>query len=318
MKRFINLVCIVTILMMLLVSVSLCNQDDTKKMYSIATAGSSGTYYLIGGAIANILNEKDIMSVTAEATAGAGENLMLLDENKVEFAIISADQIDLAYRGEEPFTKSYDIRVICPLYPNVFQIIVPADSDIQTIADLEGKRVSVGAPGSGIEITNKKRLESLGISYEQIKPEFLTLSDNAAAMSSGNIDAALVETSAPTSFAIEYQSKRPIRLISLSQDQINMIMEANPAIVPITIPPKTYSTFNKPTEAVATYAFLVAREDISEEIVYKLVRAIDENIDDLKNVHAAAKMIDPRNIAVSPIPIHPGAERYFKEIGIIK
>jgi len=286
------------------------------KHLSLGACGTAGTFYLVGAGISQVIEKYLHVPTTAEVTACAVENAKLLDTGKVELGILTPEVADQAFRGIAPFNKKQDLLAIAPLYPNLYQLIVPASSPIQSIMDIKGKRVSVGAPGSGILESNKLLLDALGIKFTDFKPEYLSFSETAEAMKNGWVDAAIIVTGAPSSWALDLESVKPIRVVPLSEKELNTIVQKVPYYVPTVIPKGRYKSQDYDVRSFAAWNVLAVQKDLPEDVVYELTKTIMEHNADIAKVHKEAGNIRPENADTVKIPYHPGAIRYYKEIGI--
>lgn len=292
------------------------NGEGLPDKINMGTAGTGGTYFVLGAGLAQIIQNDLGIPTTAEVTAGSPENIILMDNKEMTLGVISAEDGDLAVNGLDRYKKEYDLMAITPLYPNVTQPIVLAKSDIHTIDDLRGRKVAVGAVGGGVYTMNKVLLGTLGIDIEKdIKPIEIGLSEASIALQDGTVDAAFQTTGAPAAFALEVESNVPIRIIPLNDEEIDKLITEQIYYQPITIEANTYRTVTEDVQTIGSWALLAANSNLSEEAAYSITKAIYDNLDDVHDVHAVAKFIDPKNLKNSTIPYHPGAIKYFEEKG---
>ena len=288
---------------------------------SLATGGTGGTYYPVGSGIAALLTKNvDGLEVTAESTGGSVANLKMIGEGQVEMIMSAANTALGGYSGLAPFEKPVDnIRGITALYPETFQFVVLDASGLKTIEDLKGMRVAVGAPGSGTERTAKMVLEAHGITYDDIDAQFLGFGEAVTALKDRLIDCAIVGSGIPTSSVVDASATLDINLLEVNREKTDVMMNDGPYFRYETIAEGTYNGVDHDTLTVASPALLITSVDTDEELVYEMVKALYDNIEDLEAVHAQGKNIklEKANSAMS-IPLHPGAERYYKEVGVIK
>ncbi len=309
---------ILIVVLVLMVALSACAPQKTNLI--LATGGTSGTYYPLGGAMAQIFNTKiENMNVTAQSTGASIENCRLLGSNEAELAILQNDVLDYAYNGTESFNgeKIENLRGIGTLYPEIIQIVgTPGTTDI---AQLKGQKVSVGAPGSGTEANARQILEAAGMSYEDMSVSYLSFSESADAFKDKQIDTFFVTSGIPNAAIQDITAQNEISLVSLPDDVIASLIEKYPFYIEYTIPANTYNGQPEDVKTVAILATLVTNAEASESMIYNLTKALFENQPELAQAHAKGKEIDI-NKAVEgiSIPMHPGAEKYYKEMGILK
>ena len=302
-----------------LVALTGCNEK--KKNFILATGGTSGTYYPFGGAIANIWNTKiDNMNVTAQATGASAENLRLISNGDAEFATVQNDVMDYAYRGSDMFAgqKLPNLASIGTLYPEVVQIAASKESGITSIADFRGKRVSVGDAGSGVEFNAKQILEGYGITFDDIKKNNLSFKESAEGLQNGTLDACFVTAGVPNSALQELAFTAGLILIPVDGPEADAICEKYSFYTRTTIPEGTYKGTDTDTEALAIKATLAVSASLDENTVYEMTKALFDNLGELGAAHAKGKEVTARAAVTGiSVPFHPGAERYFKEIGVL-
>lgn len=282
---------------------------------SIGTAGTAGTYYIIGAGISKMLEKHLGVRSTAEVTSGAIENIRLMESKKVEIALLTPEAADLALKGLKPFSQKYDIQAILPLYPNLNQFLVLKDSPIKSFADLKGKKISVGSPGSGILGSNQLLFDALGMPFSEFKPQYLSFAENAVALRNGSIDAAIVLTAAPSPFIMDIESTHAMRLIPITEPELKKVSGKYSYFIPYTIPKGTYKTLETDLATFAAWKLVAAKREFPQDAVYHIVKTVFEHLDEMKKVHPAARFILPDNIGKVKIPYHDGAIKYFQEKG---
>lgn len=287
----------------------------------IATGGTAGTYYALGGGIAKLL-EKASIKATAQTTGASVENLRLLKDGQVDIAFTQTDIADYAAKGTEMFQDAgpiQNLKAIAALYPETIQIVVPADSPIQSVTDLKGKRVSVGAPGSGTELNAKQILEAYGLTFDDIKVQRLSFAESSSGLQDGMLDAAFVTAGAPTSAVSELATTKGVRILSLDDAHIQTLTEKYPFYFEQVIPAGTYKGQDQDVKTVAVKSMLVARGELDEQLVYAITKAVFDNLKELESFHAKAKEIKLEDALKGfTIDVHPGAAKYFEEKGIRK
>lgn len=316
MKKRVSVLLVVLILIMTVFTA--CAPKQTNLI--LATGGTTGTYYPLGGAMAQIFNTKiDNMNVTAQATGASIENCRLLESNEAELAILQNDILDYAYNGTESFAdgKIENLRGITTLYPEVIQVV--ATPGLTTIEDLAGKKVSVGAPGSGTEANARQILESAGLTYDDLSVSYLSFAESADAFKDKHIDAFYVTSGVPNASIQDITAQNDIELVSLPDNIIATLIEKYPFYVEYIIPAGTYKGQDKDVKTVAIIAALATNTEASEDMIYEITKALFENQPELAQAHAkGAELSLEKALDGLSIPIHPGAEKYYKEKGIIK
>ncbi len=287
---------------------------------SMATGGTAGTYYPYGGAIAGLWSKNlKGVTVTAETTGAAVENQRLLGSKQVELALTQNDVADYAMNGTEMFKeKITNFRAVAALYPEVLQWVVTPN--IKTIADLKGKRFVVGAAASGTEANSRQVLETLGMKYSDLaKAPFLSYAEAAAAMKDRQVDGFAVTGGVPTSAITDVTTAFDISLLPITGDDAKKVMDKYKFFVPVKVPANAYKGLTAETPTIAVQSMLVAREDLDTDLVYWLTKTLIEKQPDLAQAHAKGKELSKESAVKGlTVPLHPGAEKYYKEIGVIK
>lgn len=295
---------------------------------TIAGATSGGTYFLLANAMAKILNDKlgsQGWKASAQSTPGTPTNIKLLGEKQIEFAFGQAGIAYEAYNGIGSFAgqpKADYLRAVMYMYPNVMQMVATKKSGVKTIDQLKGKTVCVGAAGSATELNSRDILAQYGIDYvnrKDIKPEYTSESQSAELLKNGQADAANLIAAVPSAVMMDLTSQGVITILPIEADVVEKLKKINPAYYADKIPAGSYPGVDKdiPTVSVANWIF--TRADLPDEIVYNFVKTMYENQAELVAAHKVAKNTTLENaLNGQTIPLHPGAEKYFKEKGIIK
>ena len=289
---------------------------------NVLTGGTSGVYYPMGVALSQIFGKAlpgDKVSV--QATKASAENLNLLQAGRGEIAFTLGDSLSDAYKGDAEAgfaTPLKKLRGIAGIYPNYIQIVASADSGIKTLADLKGKRVSVGAPKSGTELNARAVLKAAGISYKDLgKVEYLPFGESVELMKNRQLDVTLQSAGLGVSALRDLASAMKIVVVEIPADVVAKV--GDPAYQPAMIPANTYEGQTKDVPSIAIQNFLVTHEGVPTETVYKMTKALWENLDALVAAHAAGKGIKKETaIKGMPVPLHPGAEKYYREVGMLK
>ena len=284
------------------------------KCVTIATGGASGPYNIIGTSLAEIYAKTFGVNAKTQTTGASVENVNLLTQGKVDMVLALSDVVTNAVEGTEDFKEPItNIQQVAVLYPNVIQIVASEKSGIKNIEDLKGKRIAVGDQGSGTEVNARTLLEGFGITYDDVKVDYLGFADAADAMKAGKIEAAFFSSGLPNSSLLELEQGIKLQLVTINQDKLKKIIETKPYFKTFEIPAGTYGNDAAiPTTAVMNA--LLVRSDISEDDGYKLTKALFENLEGLKNAHQAANDISLETAQVGMVaPIHPGAKKYYDE-----
>ena len=319
-KKFLAL-----ILILLTVAVlSVCTAADAASNVRMimATGGTGGTYYPYGGALAQIIGSKTgYIRINVNASGASAENIQLVSEGLAHLAIVQNDVMDYAYHAtntwtSDPVTK---MATLMSLYPEVCQIIVAANSGINSVADLAGKSVSTGDIGSGVEANAIQILEAYGLTVKDIKQQHLSFSASADAMKDGVIDAFFITSGTPNTAVLDLQSSRDIRVLDIGAKTADALIAKFPFYAKYTITKDEYNFLANDVNTVSVQATLIASPDMDTQVAYDIVKTLLESKAELSAVHAKGSFISAE-YAVQGVSVafHPGAEKYFKEIGVLK
>ena len=286
---------------------------------SVATGGTGGTYYPLGGALSNILNNAGVdYTATAQATGASKENVELVTRGDAEIAFIQNDVAYYAVNGTDIFEgeKKPSLRGLCCLYPEIVQIVASDDSGIKTIDDLKGKRVAVGAPGSGVEVNVKQILDIHGITYKDLgKVDYLSFAEAADQIKSGQIDATFLTAAIPSSAITELATTHDVHLVPIAEDKAEALIEKYPFYVNLHITPSEYKGQDQEISVVAVQSMLAVDERMADEDAYNIVKLLFENLDTMKESHARGGDIAlDKALDGMSIEVHPGAQKYFDEV----
>lgn len=322
MKRL--LICILSIAL-IVCAIAGCGGDQktadqkapAKQFINIATGGTAGVYYPLGGAIAEILN-KNIpgMNATAQSTGASVANINMLKDGKVEIAMVQNDIAFYAFKGTEMFKDKQvpGMKAISTLYNETIQIVVMENSSIKSITDLKGKKVAVGSIGSGTEANARQILEIHNITINDIKPQYLSFGEAANGLKDGNVDAAFVTAGYPTAAIQDIAFQHKVRLLPVESSKADDLIKKYPFYAKQTVKANTYPGQTTDIDTVAVKAMLVVPEKLDPDLVYKMTKAIYSNTDRLKAAHKLGEGITKQSASEGmPIPLHPGAEKFFKE-----
>lgn len=289
---------------------------------NVLTGGTSGIYYPLGVALSQIYAKAMPDAKTAvQATKASIENLNLLQAGRGEVGISLGDSFSDAYKGDADagFKARLDkLRTITALYPNYIHFVAAADSGIKSFADIKGKRISVGAPKSGTQLNSQKILEAAGISYKDFsKVEYLSYAESVELMKNRQLDVTLLSSGAGVAALRDLATSQKIVFLTIPADIVTKINDA--AYQVGVIPANTYEGQTADVQTIMVQNFLVTHAGVSTETVYKMTKSMFENLDQMVAAHSAAKGIQKENAIKSlPAPLHAGAEKYYREIGLLK
>lgn len=292
-----------------------------QEFINVLTGGTSGVYYPLGVALSEIYAKGIKGSRTqVQATKASVENLNLLQQGKGEIGFSLGDSVQEAVKGnkEAGFPRPLDkLRGIAAIYPNYIQIVASQESGIKSLADLKGKSLSVGAPASGTELNARAIFKSAGMSYEDLgKIEYLPFAESVELIKNRQLDATLQSAGIGVASIRDLATSLPINVVAVPKADVEKI---GAPYVSVIIPAGTYDGQSADVETAAVGNFLISHEGVSDETAYQMTKLLFENVPQLVASHAAAKAIDPaKALDGMPVPLHPGAEKYYREAGILK
>ena len=282
---------------------------------SIATGGPAGLYYPIGGGMASIWSaELDAVNVKAEVTGGSVINVIQVSRRESDMGIAMADVVTDAYKGQGRFPQPLPLNVLFTAYPNIVHILTLADNGIDSLEDMRGKRISVGAQGSGTAVAAENVLTGLGIGMEEIAVRYLSFGESTSALKDGTIDAGFVVGGLGLAAVTELAVTRDLKLISLSETQLQRLGEQFPAYAGYVIPAGTYTGIDTDTSGLGIWSVIVVHEDMPEQLGFALTCKLYQRRDKLLKVSQVAKAMTVANIhKLAAVPLHPGTRRYLKD-----
>lgn len=293
-----------------------------KKFLTMGTGSPGGVYYPLGGGMAVIV-EKSVegLRCAAESTGASVENSRLVGIGDTDMGMVMGSVGYKATQGMDPFKKKYPLVALFQMYPAPEHIVTTEQSGIKCFADLKGKKISIDVPGSGCSTVAKAMLSEYGFDLDKdVKLADLTQSESVQALKDGIVDACFFNFAYPASAIMDLAATRDLVLIPVEQEFLDRMLKKYPYYVGVTIPKGTYPKVAYDVICVGDSNVMVAHKDMPEEIAYQVVKAIYENVDQGKyaliNIHPIAKQLTPQNAVNSPIPVHPGAMKYFKEKGM--
>lgn len=297
-----------------------------RMFFGIATGGTGGTYYPLGGMLAQLISNKAVVdgkkiSATAEAAGASVGNAQLLGKREIESAFVAADILDAAYNGTGQFDKAplKNLRALGALYPETVQLITRADSGINSVRDLKGKSVSSGAPGSGQYQLLTDLLKVHGMSRSDVKEDLSSFTQAVDKIKDGNLAATLITAGVPTSAVTDFAQSHALKIIPLSGPEIAELQKQQPYYASVKLPANSYKGQTTAVDTLAVMAVWATHDQVPENVAYEVTKALYENVAIMGQVHSQGKNIALATAtAVGTAPMHPGAVRYLKEKGVIK
>lgn len=322
MKKLLTILILVTTILLSISALAFSND-----FYTITTATATGDFYASGIALAQLFNEKFgkelDMDFSAMSSSGSAENLDLLMKKEAELALMQNNIVLWAYEGSRKYegNKFEKIRMILPLFDATYHFLVK--NDINSLSEIKGKTFVVGRAGSGTETSAKAVFEALGITYDDFKQEFVGAGEAADAIRNGLVDGLLITGSYPDSAVSDVMValQRRFKILSLSDEEVQKINKAEPWIMPLTIPANTYADQPEPINTLRHSTFLTTTDELSDKVAYLITKTTWENINWLKDAISQFGRMDINtldNFFKYPVPIHPGAIEYYKEVGVFK
>jgi len=294
--------------------------------FGIATGGTGGTYYPLGGMLAQLISNKVTiggkkLSATAETAGASVANAQLLGRKDIESAFVAADILDAAFTGKGQFEGKAvkNLRALGALYPEQVQLVTAAKSNIRTFRDLKGKSVSSGSPGSGQWQLLGDLLEAYGMTRKDIGEDLSSFAQSVDKIKDGNLVASLITAGAPTSSITDLANSHDIRIVPLGGPEIEAMRKKQPYYANVQLPANTYKGQTAPVDTLAVMAVWATHDGLSDQMAYEVTKALFENTETLGQVHPKGKEISLKTALQSvSIPLHPGAEKYYREKGLIK
>jgi TRAP transporter TAXI family solute receptor len=297
-----------------------------RTFFGIATGGTGGTYYPLGGMLAQLISNKVViagskLSATAETAGASVGNAQLLGRKEIESAFVAADVLDQAFNGKAQFDGKplKNLRALGALYPEQVQLVTAAKSNIKGFKDLKGKSVSSGSPGSGQWQLLGDLLEAHGMTRKDIGEDLSSFAQSVDKIKDGNLVASLITAGAPTSAVSDLANGTEVRIVPLSGTEIETLKKKQPYYASVTLPANLYKGQTAPVETLAVMAIWATHDGLSDDMAYAVTKALYENTETLGQVHPKGKEISLKTALQSvSIPLHPGAMRFYKEKGLIK
>ncbi|WP_339251236.1 TAXI family TRAP transporter solute-binding subunit [Sporosarcina sp. FSL W8-0480] len=309
-KRVVRILTLFSVLSLLLLSA--CGKKDVEYL-SILTGGTQGTYYALGGAMAENISEDTGIKTTAEVSQASAANMTALKDGKAELAFVQTDIAYYASKGEMMFDGEIidTVSAIGFLYPETVQLVTTEKSGIKSFADLKGKKISVGAPGSGTYANAEQLLEIHGLTMDDIQAQDLDFGESTESLQAGQIDAAFITGGTPTAAVEALNATNKVFIVPVEDAKADELIAKYQYYAKEVIPAGTYG-IDSDTPTVSVGAMLVIQNDIPEDVAYKITKSIYDNASKLTHPKAALIKAETGLDGVG-IPVHPGAQKYFDE-----
>ena len=298
-------------------SLALAQREDWPRSLTIGTASVGGTYFIYGGGWANLIQQELGVPTSTEVTGGPNQNMLLIQNRDAELGMVTMGPAYEGWTGEGDWTGGMeltDVRALFPMYSTPFHFIAIENTGINSVEDLNGRTVGVGPAGGTPGTYNPRFLDALGI---QRTDRFAGASDLASLLMDRQIDAFAFAAGAPISAFLEVEAQRPSVIFAFTEEQIETLLEQFPYANREVIPASIYESLDEDLPTVGMYNFAVGHKDLPEDFVYEMVKAVFENQEFLVQTHQSAMETRPENVGNNDVlPFHPGAIRYYNEIGI--
>ena len=314
------LVCIVPLVA---ISCAAPPAEEGREFLAIGTGSPGGVYYPLGGAMSVVIEKMTDHRCVAESTGASVENCRLVAKGMVDMGLAMGGVAYKATQGEDPFEEAYPLVALLNMYSSPLHILTTEGTGIKTIEDLAGKKISIDVPGAGCNVQSRIVLEAAGFDLEtDLTIAELSQTEGVAALKDGTVHAMTLQAAFPCSGVMDVNAARDLVLIPITQELFDKVNVEIPAAVPVTIPAGTYSDVDYDVLAVGVpNPVVVSAELMSEDVAYELTKVILENATEGKYAlvltHPIAAQMTPENACKCPIPLHPGAEKYYKEVGVL-
>ncbi|HSR67377.1 MAG TPA: TAXI family TRAP transporter solute-binding subunit [Acidobacteriota bacterium] len=295
-------------------------QGGQRRFVSIGSAPPGGAFFVVGSAVAEVLNANAAgnWEVNNEATSGSQENIRRLDAGDLDLAVSNAAITYSSLKGGRDWDKAYEMRSLMTLAPNIALFITSAGSSVRSVEDLKGKRVVVGPPGAGFEHFLAPLLEAHGVSYDDFTPLYNSQAGAVDMLSDGSASAAFLGGAVPTASITQASASMDIYFVPYDEEAKQRAIRDYPFFTAATIPAATYRNQEEPFQGLNVGSMhLITAASVDEELVYQITKTLYENRQQVAEKHPAGRAINPENVVRNVgTPFHPGAIRYYREIGI--
>ena len=293
--------------------------DIPSQQLTIGTASAGGAFYPVGTGIAEVISQHvEPLTVTAEITGGSVENPRLVGNNESDMGIVNADHANFAVAGTDPYDQAYDVSAICSLHASILHIVTTENSGIKSIEDLKGQKVAVGPAGGGSIPMMTAVLKAYGMTMDDIIPSYVSYDDGISQLTDGQVKAALVGAGYPAASVMSMAATNKVVMLSLPDEKMAAVSADNPFYSKVVVSKDVYSTDTDIT-VLGVRNLVIVNPGLGEDTVYAMTKALYENLDELKAYHNSLSSVEQSTMAdTAGVKLHPGAERYYKEVGALK
>ncbi|MCF4151224.1 TAXI family TRAP transporter solute-binding subunit [Dethiosulfovibrio sp. F2B] len=288
-------------------------------VYVMASGNMGGTYYSLGGILAETVNEKlPGVRVAVLPSGGSAENVDLMEKGLAQFALIDSFAV-MAYQGRDLYYEAPQtyLRGVVPLYPEVARILVPKDSAIVTLSDLAGKKVVLGKKGSGVLITAQQILMASGLRQDQLEPAYLGMGEGLLALREGSVDAVIFVGPLGGGSAMEQEALKDARIIGLDDKTRKKLMDTAPYWKEFVVPAGTFDGQIEDIKTVGAWTVLCCREDLDDDLINRVAETVYDNAEDISSYIPGSVKLSPDNVDEVLIPLHDGAKKFFDGKGAL-
>ena len=309
------------VLLALICTTGLADSSSARRLLTLGAAPLGGTYYPTGIALADILvKNMPGVDIRVEVTGGTVENPVLMQQGELDLGLANTDMAYFAYNGKPPFKSPFsDLRTMfVGLAPGVVQYAVLDSSGITSIKDLAGKRIAVGPHGNSTGLLFASILKFYGMNVDDVTRSFVSFSDGVSELVDGHVDMAIVQAGLPTPALQEaFTGHKKIRILSFPREDLAAFLHENPYYIPVTIPQNTYYQMGVDVATLATQNMVLAHASLPNDLVYAMTKAVFEHLPELYAAHPSLRSVTFEHATESPIPLHEGALRYFREMNVL-
>jgi TRAP transporter TAXI family solute receptor len=287
---------------------------------NFATGGTSGIYYTLGGVIAQKLKEKNVAEITVQSTGASNENLRLVEAGEVPLAFSQNDLAYAAYNGLEPYKSKYaNLTAVVATHSEVIHAVGRKEAGMAKLEDFKGRKISLGARGSGNEANCRQIFPFFGLTYENIKPIFLPYGESIDQFKDRQIDGFLFTFPYPHPVMLDLTTTHEVGYLPIAGKQADDIIAKFPYFFKTEIPAKTYKGQDAAVPTIGVKAMIIANKDAPEDVVYRITKGLFENLEGIRSGHSKAAEISLKTaLDAVTLPLHPGAAKYYREKGLIK